>query len=224
MLERHTAERLGVKKGDIIKLNNVKLKITEISEQNVNRIQYISKEQAKKIGDADLGTIILNLKSGKEQELLKHLIGKENYLYTSFTELSLKSNEKIFATYDLAAWIIIIFAIVIGFVIVINTTLRNLLEQKKKLCMIRVLGFQHSQISRSWFGQSILQFITACIIGLPIGIYIAKVGLKKLSTANREYVFVNNSKEYVITLVLVFTYILISQIISMNSLKNLTII
>lgn len=220
VLERHTAERLGVKKGDIIELNNVKLKVVEISEQSVNRIQYISKEQAQKIGDADLETIILNLKLGKEQELLKHLIGNDSYLYTSFTDLSLKSNEKIFATYDLAAWIIIIFAVVIGFVIVINTALTNLLEQKKKLCMLRVLGFNHNQISRNWFGQSILQFITACVIGLPTGIYIAKIALKKISTVNREYVFVNDSKEYIITILLVFTYLLISHIVAMNSLKK----
>ena len=92
--------------------------------------------------------------------------------------------------------------------------------KRKKLCILRVLGFKHSQISRSWFIGSILQFISACVVGLPAGICIAKIGLKKISTLNREYVFVNDSKEYLITILLVIGYIIVSHIISMNILKK----
>lgn len=220
ILEKHIADNLGVKNGDFININNVSIEIKEISEQSINRIQYISSSQAKEIGKSDFETILLNMPDNVDQELLAKLSEKDEYLYTVFTKLSYASNAKIFATYDIAAWIIIAFAIVIGLVIVINTTFTNLLEQKKKLCMLRVLGFQHSQISKNWFIQSILQFIIACIIGLPIGIGIAQTALFKLSTADREYVFANGIKEYIITILLVFAYMVISHIVSMKSLKH----
>lgn len=220
ILEEHTANKLGVKKGDKIYINNNPIEIVDISEQSINRIQYISRKQAEAIGKGDFETIILNISQDKEQKLLSTLSEKDTYLYTVFTRLSYESNEKIFATYDMGAWIIIGFAIVIGLVIVVNTTLTNLLEQKKKLCMLRVLGFQHSEVSKHWFAQSILQFICACIVGFPMGIIIAKIALEKLSTESRQYVYANGLKEYIITILLVFAYMLVSHIISMRTFKH----
>jgi ABC-type antimicrobial peptide transport system permease subunit len=130
---------------------------------------------------------------------------------------------KIFKTYDLAAWIIITFAIIIGFVIVLNTSLTNLLEQKKKLSLVKALGQQYSEISKNWFIQSLIQFVLSLIIGLPIGVVIAKIALQKISTENREYVYINNIQMYLITITLVFAYILISHMISMKTLKGFNI-
>ena len=224
ILERHIAESLGVKIGDTIEFNDVKFLIKEISEQSVNRIQYISDESSKDLGEGSLGSIILNIEDGKEQELIKVLSEKEEFLYTSFTKVSYESNEKTFATYDMAAWIIITFAIIIGLIIVVNTALTNLLEQKKKLCMLRVLGFKFGEISKNWFTQSFLQYVLACIIGLPAGIGIAKIALAKLSTSNREYVYANGIKEFLLTMILVLTYIVISHIITMHSMKKWDIV
>jgi len=220
ILDCHIAERLKVKVGDIVKIKNSNVIVKAISEQSINHIQYISKEQAVSLGKADMQTLILNIDEGKEQEFLQYLTGKDNYLYTSFTQLAKENYEKNFSTFDLAAWIVIIFAIIIGFVIIINTELTNLLEQKKKLCLLRVLGFQHSEISRHWSIQSYIQFFISCIIGFPFGIYIAKVTLSKLSTSSRQFIFVNDISKYLLTMLIVFIYIIISHIISMSSLKK----
>ena len=181
----------------------------------------MSYQAAEKLGDVTLGSVICNISENDEQKLLGFLTEDDNYLYTVFTRLSYQGNEKIFRnekifkTYDLAAWIIIGFAIVIGLVIVINTAQTNLLEKKRELCVLRTLGFQHSEVSRKWFVQSFLQFVCSCIIGLPSGIYIAQIGLQKLSTEGREYVFANSFNEYIFTILLVLAYMVISHFIAM---------
>ena len=152
--------------------------------------------------------------------MIKYLSNKDGYLYTVYTSRSYADIVKTFNTYDLAAWIIIGFAIIIGFVIVWNTSLTNLLEQRKKLCLIKALGYQNSEISRNWFIQSIIQFIVSLVIGFPIGIYIARVALKKISTIDREYIFVNDIKMYILTAIIVLIYITISHIIVMNIFKK----
>lgn len=220
ILEKHLAEELGVDIGEEVEINGISVKVAEISDQSVSRFQYTSYETAEKFGTVTLGSVICNIPESDEQKLLAFLTENDNYLYTVFTRLSYQGNEKIFKTYDLAAWIIISFAIIIGLVIVINTAQTNLLEKKKELCILRTLGFQHREISRKWFVQSFLQFIFSCIIGLPTGVYLAKIALQKLSTDGREYVFANHFPEYLFTVLLVLAYIVISHLIAMHSMKK----
>ena len=220
ILEKHLAEELGADIGDTVDIDGVPVKIEKISDQSISRFQYMSYQAAEKLGDVTLGSVICNISENDEQKLLGFLTEDDNYLYTVFTRLSYQGNEKIFKTYDLAAWIIIGFAIVIGLVIVINTAQTNLLEKKRELCVLRTLGFQHSEVSRKWFVQSFLQFVCSCIIGLPSGIYIAKTTLQKLSTEGREYVFANSFNEYIFTILLVLAYMVISHFIAMHSMKK----
>ena len=220
ILEKHLAEEIGADVGDTVDINGVSVKIAEISDQSISRFHYISYEAAEKLGDVSLGSVICNISQDDEQKLLEFLTENDNYLYAVFTRLAHQGNEKIFKTYDLAAWIIIGFAIIIGLVIVINTAQTNLLEKKRELCVLRTLGFQHSEISRKWFVQSFLQFVLSCIVGLPTGIYIAQIGLQKLSTEGREYVFANSFNEYIFTILLVLAYMIVSHFIAMNSMKK----
>lgn len=248
ILEKHLAQAIGADKGDTVRIKGHDVKVEDISDQSVSRFQYMSYTAAAQLGDVTIGSLICNIDKADEQKLLEFLTTKAsekfssngyttsdeqtvtdeteeegsgaNYLYTVFTRLAYEGNEKIFKTYDLAAWIIIGFAIVIGLVIVINIAQTNLLEKKRELCVMRTLGFQHDDISKKWFIQSFLQFIFSCIAGLPIGIVIAKFGLEKLSTSAREYVFANSIGEYIFTILLVLAYVIISHIIAMNSMKK----
>jgi putative ABC transport system permease protein len=220
ILEKHLAEEIGADVGDTVDVNGIAVKIADVSDQSISRFHYISYEAAEKLGDVSLGSVICNISQDDEQKLLEFLTENDNYLYAVFTRLAHQGNEKIFKTYDLAAWIIIGFAIIIGLVIVINTAQTNLLEKKRELCVLRTLGFQHSEISRKWFVQSFLQFVLSCIVGLPTGIYIAQIGLQKLSTEGREYVFANSFNEYIFTILLVLAYMIVSHFIAMNSMKK----
>jgi ABC-type antimicrobial peptide transport system permease subunit len=49
-----------------------------------------------------------------------------------------------------------------------------LLDQKRNLSIFRSLGFQYGEISRSWFVQTLTQFIISVIIGIPCGILLSK--------------------------------------------------
>lgn len=220
ILERHLAQELGANKGDTVKINGKKIRIEEISDQSIARFQYVSYKTGKTLGDATIGSVICNISEEDEQRLISYLTKNENYLYSVFTRLALQGNEKTFKTYDLAAWIIIGFAIIIGLIIVINTAQTNLLEKKRELCVLRTVGFQHREVSRKWFVQSLLQFVFSCVIGLPSGIIIAKMALQKLGNDTREYVFANHFTEYLLTVLLVFGYVVVSHLIAMRSMKK----
>ncbi len=220
ILEKHIAQALGVGPGDTVSVGGPELTVAAVSEQSISRFQYVSYETSEKLGTPAIGSVICQIGEEDEQELIAFLVGNKNYLYSVFTRLALQGNEKTFKTYDLAAWIIIGFAILIGLIIVINTAQTNLLEKKRELCVLRTLGFQHREVSRKWFVQSFLQFIFSCLIGLPSGILIAKFALQHLGNDTREYLFANSLKEYLFTILLVLFYVVVSHLIAMHAMKQ----
>jgi len=220
IIERHLAEYLGAGVGDTVLADGAELVITGISDQSLSRFQYTSPEAAKGLGDVSLGTVILDVDRQDEQKLLGHMVGRENYLFTVFTHVAYEGNAKVFQTYDIASAVIIGFAVIIGLTIVYNTAQTNLLEKKKELCILRTLGFPHGEISANWFVQSLLQYIAAIAVGMPLGIKLAKTALIRLSNEKIEFAYSNGYREYIITAALVLAYVVISHFISMRSMRK----
>ena len=225
ILERHMAEKLHAGTGDSVLVNGVSMPVAAISEQNGNRYQYVTEEWAEVLGARSLHTVICRVPLERENELMDFLMEREEVLYASFTHAAYSAYERVFLRGLLSsARILICAAIVIGMVIVVNTSQTNLLEQKRELCVLRTLGFQRREISRYWFAQSILHFLVSCVFGFPAGIEITKSALRKLEMNNRTYVFVNNPMDYVLTAVLVLGFIALSHFMTMHSLKKWDIV
>ena len=231
LLEKHLAAELGAVPGDRVLVDGVELEVAGISNQNVNRIQYISARQAEKLGEPTLWAILIRTEEtdetaiGKGERSLQALLAdRDDYLYCIFTRLFRDGMEKVFAIYDLASWIIIGFAVLIGLIIVVNTVQTNLLEQSKELCVLRTLGFSHRFVSGKLFLQSLLYFVFSCIIGIPLGVVFAGTVLRQLATKVQEFPFASGIAEYLLTAGLVFGYILLSHLVSSRSMKKWNIV
>lgn len=225
ILEEHLANSIGAKEGDVVLVNgSAALRVEAVSFACASRYQYISASGGAALGEPDIGTVILNIGEQDERALLGFLMEQEDYLYTVFTRLAYQGSLDVLRAYDLSAWIIISFAVIIGFIIVLNTTRTNLLEKKKELCVLRTLGFQVSDISKSWFSQSVIQFLASCVLGFPAGYYVALTALERLSTATREYVYANGTSEYILTALLVLAYIAVCHIFAMRGVRKWNIV
>ncbi len=224
VLEQHLADSLGASVGDEVLVDGQPIRVEVLSFQCVSRSQYVSAGTAADFGEEDLGAVICNIDEADEQELLEYLSEQEGYLYTVFTRLAYEGSVRLLRAYDLCAWVIIMFAVIIGFVIVLNTARTNLLEKKKELCILRTLGFQHGEISRSWFSQSVLQFIVACILGFPAGRLVAQAALENVTIPTRDYIYANGVKEYILTAALVFLYMIASHLAAMRTVKKWDIV
>ena len=174
VLDKQLAETLGARAGDTVRVDGVPLKIAAISDQSVGRTQSVSSTQAEALGKPALRSVICRVQEADEGKLMEFLIRREAYIYSVFTRMAYASYYAIFITYDVPASLVAGFAVLIGLVIVVNTGNTNLLEQKRQLSVLRALGFQQSQISRSWYVQSLLYFLFSLALGLPGGIVVAK--------------------------------------------------
>ena len=222
ILTRIIAEELGVSEGETVQVNGVSFYVSGLSEQSANWTQYISLKDAERIGKPDLGCVLCNFPEDKKQDLLSSLTENETngYLYTIFMDSFYEYNMELFNTYDTAAWILIAFSILIGFIIILNTSMTNMQELKHELCVLMSLGFHYREISKSRISHIVLQFLLAAPVGVAAGIIFAKKILLAISSAGEIFSFASGFKEYAITLGLVLAYLLFSHFISVLSMKK----
>ena len=223
VLEEHIAKELGLKKNDIVKIQGIDFKIVDISFQSMGRVNYISLEDSYLL-KSTFDSIVLNLDSNKHRDFIQKISEDEDYIYTVFKDELREYNKKIFDSYTLPSIIIIIFTLIIGYIVIININLYNLLNQKRNLSIFRSLGFQYSEISRNWFLQSFLQWIISLIIGIPFGILLSKYFLYRISSPRREFIYASGFLEIIITALLLFIYLYIGHCEVMHLFKKIDIV
>lgn len=220
IMEQHLAETLGVVPGNQVYIGTAGFTVSALSNQCVNRIQYISLSDAEKIDEKGVGCLFCNLKENSKQQMLSVLNHTDGYLYALFTQSLYENNDELFANFNLAAWLLIIFAMVVGFVIVMNTMLTNIQDVKKELCILRTLGFQVGEISRSRLSRLILQLFFSVLLGLASGKVVVQYALTLLSNETTEYVFASSFTQIFFTVLLVLAYLLFSHFAAMHSMQK----
>ena len=206
-----------------VPINGVNFKIVDLSFQSMGRVNYISLADSYKL-KSSFETIVLNMDKDKQDELINKESNKENYIYTVFNDEIREYNKEIFDSYTIPAVIIIVFVLCIGNIIVININSYNLLDQKKNLAIFRGLGFQYSEISKSWFIQALIQWITSIIIGIPAGMMLSKYILKYISSVRREFIYASGIMEIIFTMILLFIYIYVGHRKCMRNIRKIDII
>ena len=224
VLEKHSADLLHVDIGDEVLIDGIYYPVNALSDQSEARFQYISDESAKTLGKPDFYSVIVNIDEKDEIAFLEDMSLEDEYAYASFTQRTYKAWAKDFGAFTAASVLTIVFAVVIGFVVVSNTLRTNLQQQKRELCVVRTLGFLRSELSAKMFSQAGLYYLFAGVIGLPLGVVITKRVLLHLEIDSRSYPFVNTPVIYLLTMGIVLAYVLIGHLMSMNIMKKWDIV
>ena len=224
ILEKHLADQLNVEVGDEVLIDGVFYPVSGISDQSEVRMQYISDEAAKALGKPDFYSVIANIDKRDEIAFLEDMSLEDEYAYASFTHSNYEAWVKHFRAFSAASILTILFAVIIGFVVVNNTLRTNLQQQKKELCVVRTLGFLRSELSLKMFSQAALYYVFAGIIGLPMGVLVTKRVLLLLQIDSRSYPFVNVPGIYLMTMGIVLAYVIIGHLLSMNIMKKWDIV
>lgn len=220
VLEEHLAKKLGVSVGDTVYIDDVPCEVRALSKQDMNRVQYLSLEQAKELDAGELGCVICNIARDDQQRLLSVLTQRDDYVFVVFTDVLYESNLRLFATYDVSAWILTSFAVLIGAFVVFNIMQTSLIERKRELCVLRTLGFDSWRLSCAMFAQTLVQLGFSLIVGLPLGKLIAVQAFMRINTPDRSYEYVSGLREYALTALIVLVYAVVSHALAMRSMRR----
>ena len=218
IIEKHIANKLGVSIGDIVNINNEEYLVEGMVNEYVDRYCYVKYSNLQNIGEIKQYTIILN---GDDEKAIIDFANRNDAIDIVSSSKGIKKGiDTEFNLYNVSVYIIIACALVIGFVIIYNTTLTNLFEQKRELSVLRTLGYKVKDISKMWLIQTSIQTLLSLAFGLLFGSSMARYALKAVSTSKREYPFTSNPKQYILTIIIVIVYVFFTHIVSMNSIKK----
>lgn len=220
VLDDHLAKELGVGVGDTVMAQDVPLRVEALSRQDSNRVQYVSIETMAELGEGSIGCVVCRVDPANQQRLMEALSERDDYVLAVFTDVLRSSTERLHATYDMSAWILTSFAIIIGALVVFNVMQANMLERRRELCVLRTLGFGHGELSRALLWQTMLYVGLACVIGLPAGKLVALRALEIISSPDRSFAYANGPKEYAITVTIVLLYAALSHLIAARSMRT----
>lgn len=219
ILDAKHASDMNAAVGSKVLVNDVEFTVQGVSDQEIKFTLYIGSEESEKLGEPDRWGLDLKCSSAEDNEIIDKLRTVNGFSSVSFKNL-LKQNElDTLKNHTMIVWICISCAMLMGYLIVKNTTRTNLNEMKKEISVLRSLGFQVNDISKIWFIQTMCQFSISLLLGLPAGAKIAHYVLDKVTGSDYLYPFISSPILYVQTALIVFTYILISHVSAMNSVK-----
>ncbi|MCR5078787.1 MAG: FtsX-like permease family protein [Bacilli bacterium] len=220
VLSKSHADGIGAKVGDTILVNEKETKVAAISEEWMYQVSYMSYTDFDTVlGGHDYQMSVLAKVKNNTAFNTKYS-SLDNLTYIAFISSLRKEYDKQMLAIDISASVLIAIAMINGFMIVFNMMQTNLREQKRTLATMRTLGFQRSSLSNANLSASLVQYVLAMVIALPLGVTLSTVLLGRMSTSARVFPFVYTWTLFALTLALVLLFLLISHFFAMREMKK----
>ena len=234
MLMAHTiAEKLEIEPGDTVK---VKLYLGKVLEKDV-RIAGIVKQYAgfscymnmRELGElAEEGVFttgaLISVKAGKEEEVIDKLYempGIETvearvdgyYDFMQFLDLM----------YTFVGFMIF-FGTVMGFAIVFNTTVINIMERRRELASLKVLGYTGREVESTILRENMMIGIISLLPGIVFGRFMCNILAGMFSNELFAMEVIISTKTYIITCSSVFIFAILAQYANKRNISGLDMV
>ena len=203
ILDKSSADQLGVKKGEVVTINGHEVIVSDISYQYFNLIEYMSDTYFETLGiEQKTSTFIIN--TSDETALLNYLADRGGNSLTVFSSSLKEDLTGRLSSVNTFIYIMVGFSIMMGLVILVIMTQNALMEQKRQLSIFRAVGFRVIDVSNVWMTQSVLQLLISNLFAVPFGLLFSKILYASASSATQVYPFIVNP----ISLLICFGFIL----------------
>ena len=192
MINKNTALKLGVKAGDEVTVETLlpmgpnhieKIKIAGLNTQMFGGGSYINLQAANRIIKESglVSGAMIKIEPGMEKQV-------ENEVNKMMKVSSMLNREKerenlmsMMGSTVFVVGIMVLFAIILGFAIIYNSSAISFNEREQEFASLKVLGFKSEEVSGILLKENILQCMLGIIIGLPAGGFLTKAYLTSLS-------------------------------------------
>ena len=215
------ARDLGIKEGDIVKLDGHDVKVAFISKLEAYNVNFCNIEHIDEYANTTVISYLIN-KVDKEK-LVKQVT---NYHYDAMVTLTADQRnyfESRFKTLEMCCIVFIVFSIGLGVLIVSLMMQTSLMEQKRDLCIMRSVGFSMAQISGIWSFVTLLQFILSMTFAIPLSFLATHIFLSFVGTSSAMVLSYANGLHILMTIGIVGLFLIGSHVACMGTVKKLNI-
>ncbi len=212
----------GISVGDTVELDGCLLTVTGIAREIFYMVMYVSPETAAKLGHGGPNGVLLGLSPGTQIKDIKEQVAKicEN---AYFTELS-DQKENTRARFKAMSLIMLVFSILafcIGSLLVINITIIDFNENRKRYAILRALGVPAARLCIVSLAQNLFRVLLGIILAWPLCYVCVTTMLKLLSGSSQQYVMVDYIPCMILSCLFPLFYILFGILVSLRKIKKL---
>lgn len=183
VISEKMTKTLGINIGDEITLkdidnNETKLKITDVTENYIGQLVYISPNTYQKVfgKSPEYNQAVAILQPGitsQQKEVLSNTIDGNSEITTlKFLNDITTGFEDMISTLNTVIVVLIISAGLLAFIVLYNLTNINVTERERELATIKVLGFYDREVSSYIYRETAILTIIGCIAGLIAGVFL----------------------------------------------------
>jgi putative ABC transport system permease protein len=160
------------------------LRVYGLSRQFVGQSSYTTLETANRLLlERHLVTgAMLQIDPGRSQAVEGKLNDMTEVATVLSQEKALENFSKNLGTMLYTVTIMVLFAVILGFAIVYNSTLISLAERHRELALLRVMGMTEKEVSILLLNESLVQAVLGILFGLPLGYWMANGFARAVST------------------------------------------
>ena len=222
IIEENTAKGLGVKAGDIITVSGQNVRVSAISREQVNIIQYCSYAQAKALYGDSPNAAAVKLSDGADRKEFSQKIssikGYSHSVYLSNQQHDMMIDMR---SFDIPALIIMGFAVAAGLIITYNMFTISINERRREYALMIMQGLSRTKLFIITLAESAAQFVISCSLGCAAGPFVAKKMLEIISMGGQKFPMVELGLSLLISSVITLVYITIGSLLTQKMIKEI---
>lgn len=182
ILSEKLAHMLKVGVGDSVRLKRgegeyVTVSVTAIVENYLHHYVYMSPELycrlfQEKPACNRIFLKLLPMTQKQKSAFSKELMSQENIDAVSYVEDLQEHVDKMMESLDFVVIVLIVAAALLAFIVLYNLNNINILERRRELATIRVLGFYDTELAMYVYRENILLTVLGILFGTILGIFL----------------------------------------------------
>ena len=223
---------LNVRKGNKVNLKRNNKEYTfvvqEITENYFEHYVYMTKNTYEKyFEEFDNNSLLIktNDLNDKEEQELQELINNLSYgaNITNTNEIVDTLNDTI-KSLDSVVFILIVSSAMLAFVVLYNLANINIIERKREIATLKVLGFYDYEVDSYIIKETIILTIIGIILGLISGLYLCYFIISSCETDNLMFLRNIEVPSYIISTIITISFTLLVNILTHFNLKKIDMI
>lgn len=230
IISRKLSKLLQVKKNDkvtlIIEKKDYNVKIKDITENYIDNFIYMSPKTYEKITKSkNVYNIILTnnkkISAKEENELIKDITDNKYVLSCNLSSEIENTYKKSMISISYVTFILIVFTSFLLLIILYNILVINIIERKKDIVKIKILGFYDYEVTNYICKETIILTVIGAILGLITGSILTYFVIKIYEANKLILSFGIKFTSYLLSFLIIILFLIIVNIIMHFSLKKI---
>jgi putative ABC transport system permease protein len=227
------SKSFDIKKGDYVKIHafagskiEKDVLVTGIIKQYSGSMCYMSiKGVQKLINSGNISNAaLLKIQKHKEERIKDKLFDVPVIKNIESKTETLEKFNKLLEFFYSFIYLMFVFGAIMGFAIIFNTTLINIMDRQRELTSLKVLGYTRQEIEKTLIRENVMVAFLSIVPGLVLGKIVCNFMAEAFSNNVLTIEAIISLKTYIISIMSIFVFVALSQLANRKNIINLDMI